>query len=297
MKLSIGDKSMMTVIYALLILLGFTTIYPFWNSVVIAFNSGHDTALGGITFWPREFTLDNFDLVFQDKRLLQGFYISVLRTLAGTFVSIVCTAIFSYGMSKKELMGKKYYMIMCVFTMYFSGGLIPLFLLNRTLGLMNTFWVLVIPGVISVWNMIVFRTFFQALPNGLEESAKIDGCGYWGTFFRIIVPLSGPVIATLSLFVAVFHWNDWFTASIYISNTHLFPIQTMLQQILNSNIMSDQLMQANAAAQEHLTRMQSITTKSLTMATMIVSTLPIIMVYPFVQKYFVKGVLVGSLKE
>lgn len=297
MKLSVADKCMMVVIYSLLIILGFTTIYPFWNSVVIAFNSGQDTALGGITFWPREFTLDNFELVFQDKRLLQGFYISVARTVAGTFISIVCTAVFAYGMSKKELMGKKYYMIMCVFTMYFSGGLIPLFLLNRTLGLMNTFWVLVIPGLISVWNMIVFRTFFQALPNGLEESAKIDGCGYWGTFFRIVVPLSGPVIATLSLFVAVFHWNDWFTASIYISKANLFPIQAMLQQILNSNIMSDQLMQANAAAQEHLTRMQSITTKSLTMATMIVSTLPIIMVYPFVQKYFVKGVLVGSLKE
>jgi len=297
MKISKEDRVLEYCIYFVLIVLTFTSIYPFWNSVVIAFNSGKDTALGGVTFWPREFTLDNFKIVFKDQRLIQGFYISIMRTVIGTLLSILFTALLAYGMSKRELMGRKYYMMMCVITMYFGGGLIPAFLLNRSLGLMDNFWVMIIPGLISVWNMIVFRTFFQSLPDGLEESAKIDGCGYWGTFFRIVAPLSGPVIATLSLFSAIGHWNDWFTASIYISSAELFPIQTLLQQIMNSNIMSDQLMQANAAAQDAMTRMQSVTTKSLTMATMIVSTLPIIMVYPFLQKYFVKGVLVGSLKE
>jgi putative aldouronate transport system permease protein len=188
-------------------------------------------------------------------------------------------------------------MVFCIVTLYFSGGLIPFFLLNRELGMMNSLWVMIVPSLISVWNMIVFRTFFAALPPGLEESAKIDGCGHFGIFYKIVAPLSGPVIATLSLFTAVYHWNDWFTASIFISKPELLPIQTVLQQIMNSNIMSEQLMQTNAAAQEHMARMAGVTTKSLTMATMMVATIPVVLVYPFLQKYFVKGVLVGSLKE
>ncbi len=285
-------------IYISLCVLGFATFYPFWNSAVISFNNGMDTALGGVTFWPRDFTLDNYHIVFKDKRIVDGFIISILRTIAGTFLSIMSTAIFAYGMSKKELMHKKFYMVVCIITMYFSGGLIPYFLLIRELGMMDTFWVMVIPGMISVWNMIIFRTFFQGLPDGLEESAKMDGCNNWGVLFRIALPLSGPVIATLSLFMAVYHWNDWFAPSIFINNPELLPIQTKLQQILNSNIMSEQLSQMNSAANAAMSRMKSnITTKSLSMATMMVATIPIVLVYPFVQKYFVKGVLIGSLKE
>ena len=235
--------------------------------------------------------------MFQDKRLLNGFGISVARTIIGTITSILVTSIFAYGMTKRELMGRKYYMIMCIVTMYFGGGLIPSFMLIRGLGLMDSFWVFIIPGLVSVWNMIIFRTFFAGLPNGLEESAKIDGAGNWGIFFKIILPLSGPVIATLSLFTAVYHWNEWFLPSIYINKEELLPIQTILRQILNSNIMSEQMSNLDSASQAALSRMQSVTTKSLSMATMIVATVPIIMVYPFVQKHFVKGVLVGSLKE
>lgn len=297
MKLSYGERMSSGIIYFLLALLVFVTFYPFWNSAVISFNTGSDTALGGVTFWPRDFTLDNYDVVFQDKRLNQAFLISVLRTLSGTLLSIVMTAIFAYGMSKKELVGRKYYMIFCIIPLYFDGGLIPSYMLVRSLGLMNSFWVMVIPGLISIWNMIVFRTFFQQLPDSLEESAKIDGCGYWKTLFRIVLPISGPVVATLALFTAVAHWNDWFTATLYISNAKLLPIQTLLQQILSSNIMSEQMMQTSSAAQSHMASARTITTKSLTMATMMVATIPIILVYPFVQKYFVKGVMVGSLKE
>ncbi|UNK17407.1 carbohydrate ABC transporter permease [Paenibacillus sp. N3/727] len=296
-RLSFGDRLMVIMIYVILALLAFSTFYPFWNAAVISFNKGADTALGGITFWPREFTLENYKIVFNDERLLNGFYISVMRTVVGTIASIITTAILAYGMTKKELIGRKYYMILCIITMYFSGGLIPSFLLIRSLGLMDTFWVFIIPSLVSVWNMIIFKTFFQGLPGGLEESAKIDGCGNWGTFFRIVLPLSGPVIATLSLFTAVNHWNDWFYPSIYINNENLLPIQTMLKQILNTNIVSDQIGNLDSAAQGQLQKMQSVTSKSLSMATMMIATLPIIMVYPFVQKYFVKGVLVGSLKE
>ncbi len=297
MKQSAGDRTLLFIIYALLALMAFVSFYPFWNAAVISFNNGTDTLRGGITFWPRSFTLENYAVVFEDSRLINGFVISVLRTVIGTLLSIGATAIFAYGMSKSELIGRKGYMVFCIITMYFSGGLIPTFLLIRSLDLFNSFWVMVIPGLISVWNMIIFRTFFKGIPAGLEESAKIDGCSNWGVLFRIVLPLSGPVIATLSLFTAVYHWNDWFTPSIYISNADLLPIQTKLQQILNSNIMSEQMAQMDSAAQGRMGRMKAVTTKSLSMATMMVATIPILCVYPFLQKYFVKGVLVGSLKE
>jgi len=290
---------MQTTFYILLTLLGFVTLYPFWNTIVISFNVGSDTSMGGITFWPRKFTLENYQVVFKDSRLLQAFYISVLRTISGTVLSIICTSIFAYGMSRKGVIGKKYYMIFCLITMYFSGGLIPSFLVIRSMGMMDTFLVLIVPGIISVWNMIIFRTFFMGLPDGLEESAKMDGAGHWTIYARIYLPLSGPVVATLSLFTAVWLWNDWFTATIYINDVNLVPIQTLMNQILNST-MAEQMLQAtggNAAAQNALNKQQSITSRSLSMATMMVATMPIVMVYPFVQKYFVKGVLVGSLKE
>ncbi|OIB04776.1 ABC transporter permease [Paenibacillus sp. LC231] len=297
MRLSNGDRVFVGFIYGSLALLAFIALYPFWNAAIISFNSGTDTMMGGITFWPREFTLENYRVVFKDERLIDGFVISVLRTVIGTLLSIVATAIFAYGISKRELMGRNFYMVTCIVTMYFSGGLIPNYLLIRELGLMNTFWVMVIPGIISVWNMIIFHTFFKGIPPGLEESAHIDGSSNWGVFFRIVLPLSGPVIATLSLFTAVYHWNDWFAPSIYISNADLLPIQTKLQQILNANIMMEQMQNMDAAAQGRMSAMKAVTTKSLSMATMMVATVPILCVYPFVQKYFVKGVLIGSLKE
>ncbi|MCG7406217.1 carbohydrate ABC transporter permease [Paenibacillus sp. ACRRX] len=294
---SIGDRLFTAFIYVFLTLLAFSTFYPFWNSIVISFNAGMDTSKGGITFWPREFTLENYKIVFEDSRLMNGFMIAALRTVIGTVTAILATSIFAYGMSKRELMGRKYYMIMCIVTMYFGGGLIPTYMLIKGLGLFNSFWVFIIPALISVWNMIIFRTFFQGLPQGLEESAKIDGCGNWGTFFRIVLPLSGPVIATLALFTAIAHWNEWFVASIYITNENLLPIQTVLRQILFSNIASEQISNLDAGALARLNAAKTITSKSLTMATIMVATLPIVCVYPFLQKYFVKGVLVGSLKE
>jgi len=284
-------------IYIFLTLLAFSAFYPFWNALIISFNEGMDTSKGGVTFWVREFTLENYKIVFEDERLMNGFVIAILRTVIGTVTAILATSIFAYGMSKRELMGRKYYMVMCIVTIYFGGGLIPSYMLIRNLGLFNSFWVFIIPALISVWNMIIFRTFFQGLPQGLEESAKIDGCGNWGTFFRIVLPLSGPVIATLSLFTAVNHWNEWFVASIYITKDELMPIQTILRQILFSNIATEQLSNVDVSSIVHMNAAKKITSKSLTMATIMVATLPIVCVYPFLQRFFVKGVLVGSLKE
>ncbi|MGO4788330.1 carbohydrate ABC transporter permease [Paenibacillus sp. 2KB_20] len=296
-RISTGDKIVLVLIYTFLTLLAFSALYPFWNAVAVSFNQGVDTAKGGITFWPREFTLENYKIILDDDRLANGFFISVSRTIVGTATSIFMTALLAFGMTRTYLIGRNFYMVFLVFTMYFSGGLIPSYLLIRSLGMMNSFWVFIIPTLISVWNMIIFRTFFKGLPVGLEESASIDGCSNWGMFFRIILPLSGPVIATLSLFTAVGHWNDWFYPSIYITSDNLLPIQTILRQTLNANIVTNSNSVLDSASVMLMERSKQITSKSLTMAMMIVVTLPIALVYPFVQKYFVKGVLVGSLKE
>ncbi|WP_231891441.1 carbohydrate ABC transporter permease [Paenibacillus swuensis] len=282
--------------YFLLLLLALVTFYPFWNTLVMSFNIGSDTSLGGITFWPRAFTTENYKVVFSNDQFFQSLLISAARAVSGTLLSIFFTAIFAYSMSKKELIGRSGYMVTAVITMYFSGGLIPTYLWMRELHLFNNFWVLIIPGLISVWNMIVFRTFFAELPEGLEESAKVDGCNHFGIFFRIVLPVSGPVLATLSLFTAVYLWNEWFYAGIYINNQNLLPIQTYLMNVINSNSFAEQMAQLTGTT--NVQGMKStVTSKSLQMATLMVATIPIIMVYPFVQKYFVKGVLVGSLKE
>ncbi|MGG4342622.1 carbohydrate ABC transporter permease [Paenibacillus lautus] len=296
-RISTGDKIVLVLIYTFLTLLAFSALYPFWNAVAVSFNQGVDTAKGGITFWPREFTLENYKIILDDDRLANGFFISIARTVVGTATSIFMTALLAFGMTRNYLIGRNFYMVFFVFTMYFAGGLIPSYLLIRSLGMMNSFWVFIIPSLISVWNMIIFRTFFKGLPVGLEESASIDGCSNWGMFFRIILPLSGPVIATLSLFTAVGHWNDWFFPSIYITSDNLLPIQTILRQTLNANIVTNSNSVLDSASAMLMERSKQITSKSLTMAMMIVVTLPIVLVYPFVQKYFVKGVLVGSLKE
>lgn len=280
----------------LLILFCITILYPFLNILAISFNVGTDTQKGGITIWPRAFTTENYYIVLHDRRLLNSFFISVARTVAGTFSHVFFTAMFGYAMSKKNLLNRKFYMIFSIFTMYFSGGLIPVFLLFRDLGLINTFWVMVVPGIISVWDMIIFRTFFTGLPVELEESAKLDGCNDYIYYFKIAIPLSTPVIAAISVFNAIYNWNSWFDAAIFINDEKLLPIQTMLNNIINANTSAQMLKEMNASAQELLSKRQQFTSKSLVSATMMITTLPIIFVYPFAQKYFTKGIMIGSLK-
>jgi len=294
-RLSYNDRVMVVCIYLFLIILSFSALYPFWNTLVVSLNEGTDTSLGGITFWPREFTFANYEIVFGDKAIGNAFFVSVSRTIVGTITAIFMTSLLAYGMSKSHLIGRGYYTFFFIFTMYFGGGLIPTFLLIRSLGLMDNFLVFIIPGMISVWNMIVFRTFFRSLPVGLEESAQIDGCTNWGVYFRMVLPLSLPVIATLGLFTAIAHWNDWFSPSIYIKNPDLLPIQTILRKLLNSNVISDQA-GMDSISVEKMSK-KALTSKSLIAATIMVVTVPIMLVYPFVQRFFVKGVMVGSLKE
>jgi len=295
MKLSAGDRILKIVIYALLSILAFITFYPFWNSLVLSLNVGSDTSSGGITFWPRQFTLENYAVVFQEKNIYNAYLITILRTVIGTVCALLFTSLFAYAMSKKGIMFKKTYMILAVITMFFSGGIIPYFILVYHLQLYDTFLFLVLHGMVNVYNMIIFRTFFIELPDGLEESAKMDGCSNFGVFFRIVLPVSGPVMATLGLFTAVFLWNDWFIPAVFISNQNLIPLQTLLVQIINAGTTASLMTNLNSYAQSMV--QNTVTVKSLQMATMMVATLPILMIYPFLQKYFVKGVLVGSLKE
>lgn len=294
MKLAKEDRVMHLIIYIFLAILTFLTIYPFWNTLVISFNEGLDTAKGGVTFWMRKITIENYRAVMNDPMFLKAVVVTVIRVALGTFISIMFTAMFAYGMSKKYLKGRNIYMTMAIITMYFSGGLIPSYLLIRDLGMINKFSVLIIPWLIGVYNMIIFRTFFQGIPAEIEESAKLDGCNHIALFFRIILPVSGPVIATLSLFSAVYFWNEWFNAGIYISDANKLPIQNYLMNVINSSNYAEQIAKLTGAVGTYVK--PKITSRSLQAATIMVATLPIVAVYPFVQKYFVKGVLVGSVK-
>ncbi len=294
--LSKGEKIANGFIVFFLLLLCFSMLYPFWNCVVIAFNEGLDTVLGGITFWPRKFTLENMKFVLQDPRILHAFGITVARTVAGTFLSIVVTSVMAFGLSRPELKYRNKYMTLALITMYFSGGMIPTYILIRDLGLRDTFWVYIIPGALNVWNMIIFRSFFSGIPKELVEAAMIDGANWYDIFLRIIVPVSLPVFATLALFTAVGQWNSWFDATLYVSNPNLMPIQNILNTILNSSTMREMMSKLPGSAANAMKSSQ-VTSRSISLATMLVATVPVLAIYPFVQRYFVSGVMLGSLKE
>lgn len=295
MRLSGADRALLTVVYATMVLMTFAMLYPFWNTFVISLNDSQDTARGGVTAWPRDFTLQNYEYVFQNPRIPRAFLVTVLRTAVGTVIGIAVTSILAYALSKDALKLRRLYMALCVITMYFHGGLIPTYIVIRALGLFDTFWVLVVPPALSVFNMIIFRSFFRSVPAALEESAEIDGAGYYVRFMRIVVPVSTPVFAALTLFVAVFHWNQWFDAAIYLQRKDLVPIQTLLRQIIHTNAASELAAELGGQAADEI-RQNVISTRSLQMSTMMVATIPIIMVYPFLQRYFVSGIMIGSLK-
>lgn len=291
-----GERLFMLAIGTILLVFAFLCLFPMYNSIVLSFNDGMDALMGGVYFWPRVFSLDNYKTILFDKAILDAAVVTVARTIIGTVSSILLTSIFAYGMSKKQLMGRKLYMKLSIFTMYFGGGLIPYFLLIKSLHLRDSFWVYIIPGLVGVYNMIIFRSFFQQIPESLEESAKMDGCNYLSIFWRIIIPVSKPVYASLALFAAVYNWNDWFTATIFINNKALLPLQTLLTQKINAATAMEELAKKSVAA-GFLSVRNGITSKSIVVTTMVAVTLPIIMVYPFLQKYFVKGIMLGSIKE
>jgi len=279
------------IINTVMILVCFIALYPVWYTIIISFNNSEDTLRGGVYFWPRMFTLESYRTVFQDKSIIKAFGITILRTLLGTVSSVVFTSMVAYAFSKKHILGNKVYMIIGTITMFFGGGLIPTFILFKNIGLYDNFLVYIIPSMFNFYNMIIFMAFFRELPVGLEESAKLDGANDLIIFFRIILPLSMPVVATIALFNGVWQWNDYFTGVMYINNADLQPIQTFLYRIVASASASKAVVSLPAGISA-----QQVSSQSVRLATMVVTTFPIVCVYPFLQKYFVKGMLIGSIK-
>lgn len=294
MRLGKGQRIFAVVNYGLLLLLSFSIVFPFWRILMLSFNDGIDSLRGGIYFWPRIATWNNYEVIFARSEILDAYRITIIRTVVGTILSLFLTAVMAYGLSKRHLRGRQIVNVMILFTMFFSGGLIPSYLLLKDLHLLNTVWVYIVPSLYQAWNIILFRTFFQQLPPSLEESAKLDGANDLTVFFRIVVPLSLPIFATISLFIAVGHWNDWFSGTVYVQDPHLVPLQTLLMKIIREND-STQLI-AGSLSNVSQNSVKTVTSYSVKMATLVVTILPIVCLYPFLQRYFVKGVLVGSVK-
>lgn len=293
-KLSTGDKAFNIVNYAIMVLLAIVTLYPFLNVLAISLNNSLDTVKGGITIFPREFTLANYKAIFENESIAISMVISVLRTVAGTVAGIFSTAMVAFVISRKDFFARKFVTVLFVITMYVSGGLIPEYMLIRHLGLHGNFMVYILPGLISVFNVIVLRSFIDGLPFELQEAAKLDGANDLTIFFKIILPLCVPVIATLSLFIAVGQWNSWFDTYLYCnSNKYLTTLQYELQKILLSSQASGQNIYGGSDIQARI----RITPESIRMAMTVVATVPILLVYPFVQRYFISGLTLGSVKS
>lgn len=293
-KNTLGERVFDVVNILLLLIIGFVSLYPFWQIVAESFNEPLDAMKGGIYFFPRKFSAIAYKTVFENSKLLTSFFISVARTVVGTVVSIVVTGLLAYALSKPSLKGRKFFSLMCLATMFFSGGMIPTYLIISKLGLIDNFLVFILPCAVNVWNMIVLRTFFENIPASLEESARLDGAGWYRIFFSIVLPLSAPAIATVCLFFAVGQWSAWFDAYIYVLDADwLYPMQTILMRIINGSAISGGDIIGGGNTGGTIT----VTADAIKLATIVVSTVPILCVYPFVQKYFVKGMLVGSVKE
>lgn len=266
-----------------------TIVVPLWNILVSSFASSQALARGNYVFFPQEWSINNYISVFNDKTIWNAFAISVLKTVIGVITHVFFCAMMAYAMSKNDLKGRKFYSAMGITTMFFSGGMIPTYLLFRQLGLLNSFWVYIIPSLLSYYDVIILMNFFRNVPDSLEESAKIDGAGYWRIFLSIMLPLSKPALATIALFNGVNQWNDFMTAKIFITDRALYPLQMKLYEIIVQS-QTDTIQNIGTAVAQG-------TTRGIQLATIVVTTVPILIIYPLLQKYFISGMMVGAIKE
>jgi putative aldouronate transport system permease protein len=267
------------------------TVYPLYYCLIYSLNEGADAAKAAIYFFPRKFTLDNYKIVFRENSIYLAFGMTILRTVVGTLIAVVCLTMASYALTKKNLLFRKFYIVFGLVTLYFSGGIIPSYLLYTNIHLINTFWVYILPNIYQFFYMLLFMSFFKELPEALEESARIDGANDLTVVFKIILPMSTPVIATIALFVGVWHWNDFFHPAFFITNEKLMTLPAVLMRIMS-------LAEAQQSLQKVVTNYSksSVTIEAIRYATFIVAVAPITIVYPFAQKYFVKGMMIGSVK-
>ena len=273
-------------------------LYPLYYTIIVSFSDPYRMLRGEIFLYIKGFTLDSYSYMFQEKSIWTGYLNSIINTAIGTVYALIVTIPCAYAMSRRGIKGKGAIMGYFVFTMYFGGGMIPGYILIKQLGLLNTRWALIIPAAMSVYNMIIARTFYQSnIPEELYEAAKIDGASEFTTFLKVVLPLSGAIIAVIALYVAVGHWNSYFSALIYISDKDLYPLQMVLRAIL---VQSQQLqnIDPNSVTPDEMVEMMRKQMLSTTMkyALIIISSLPMLIIYPFVQKHFVKGVMIGALK-
>ncbi|MEG6611838.1 carbohydrate ABC transporter permease [Pseudoclostridium thermosuccinogenes] len=288
----IEDRILYAVTYTLVFLFVLLVLYPIIFVISASFSSATAVSTGKVILWPVDPSLDGYKAVFSHKRILTSFRNTVFYTVAGTFINVVMTLIAAYPLSRPRFQGKRFYMLLFVFTMFFSGGLIPTYILMTQIKFVNTIWAMLLPGALSVYNMIIVRTFILSnIPNELLESAKMDGCSDIRYLVSIVIPLSKAVIAVITLFYAVGHWNSYFSALIYLNNPKLYPLQLVLRDILVQNEIASNDFKSTAfmEAKQNLAAL-------LKYSLIVVSSVPIIVVYPFAQKYFIKGVMVGSLK-
>ena len=267
-------------------------LVPVVHIIAASFSAPEAVASGRVTLYPIDFSLKGYQTVFKDHAILSGFYNTFFYTICGTLINIFMTVIAAYALSRKNLFGKNFIMFLFTLTMVFDGGLIPSYLLNSSLGLVNTRWALLLPGAINVYNLIIARTFFQTnVPEELFEAAAIDGCDHFRFLASIALPLSKPILAVLTLYYAVAHWNSYFSALIYLSDRSLFPLQIVLREILVLNTIDPSVVfdPELATAQHGLSEL-------LKYSLIIVSSVPFMIAYPFVSKHFVKGALVGAVK-
>ncbi len=278
----------------IMLLMMLIMLYPFWYCLVGSLNNGNDYIRGGIYFWPRQFTFANYKAVFRDRTILDAFAVTAAQTIIGTAASLLVTALAAYAMTRPGLKFKGFYAPFMTLTMYFGGGLIPYFIVIKNLGLYDNFLVYIIPSLFSVWNMIIMRSFFAELPAGLVEAAKIDGAGEYRIFFQIVIPLSKAVFATIILFSLVGYWNSYFTSMMYTSSQELQTIQFYLKRLITEPGTTSSL--ANSAAIMVSKQANQSSPQTIKLAAMIITAAPIICIYPFLQKYFAKGVMIGSVK-
>jgi putative aldouronate transport system permease protein len=271
------------------------TLYPFWYCIIITFNDANDLLKGPLYLLPRQFSMENYKFVFSNNQMGVAFINSVLRTVLGTISHCLFTGMAAYGLSKRHLIGRKLYMVIFVLTMYFSGGMIPNYLLIRDLGLLNNFLVYIIPNVWSIFNAIIFIAFYETIPDSIEESAKIDGAHVFQIFFKIIFPLTIPIFATVALFAGVGQWNAWYDTMIYTTSKSLITLQSILIRLINEADSMEKLQKLMGVTGG--SSMPRISPLSIRVTTMVVTTFPVTVVYPFLQRYFIKGMMLGAVKS
>ena len=288
---SLQEKIFDVLIYGMAILLILLIIYPLWFVIIASFSNPQDVATGAVWFWPKSWSLEGYKTLFAQPLIWRSYFNTIFYTVAGTAFGLLVNIPVGYALSRKDLLGRKWISLLYVIPMFVTGGLIPIYLVTKNFGLLNTIWVMIVPFAVSPYNIIIARTFFQeSIPNGLWEAAQVDGSSTFRYFFQIL-PLSKAILAVIGLWTAVGIWNSWFSALIYLTDQNLQPLQLILRQLLITN----QTLQSQATG-DMATQLRQ-TADMMKYAAIVISTLPIMMVYPFLQKYFNQGVMVGAIKE